>query len=77
MHASPEGSHRHHSARPGLEDELAQIRQVTAQFHRVEGAAAGYELGYVNGSGGRSIIRLQHFSPPTSQDDDVTVPVLE
>jgi hypothetical protein len=35
---------------------LAEIRAATAQFHRVEAAvAAGYELGYVNGSGNRII----------------------
>ena len=35
----------------GLESELAQVRRVTARFHRVEEAvAAGYELGWVNGS---------------------------
>jgi hypothetical protein len=38
------------------QDELAQVRQVTAQFHRVEAAIeAGYELGYVNGAGNRII----------------------
>jgi hypothetical protein len=38
------------------QDELAAVRQVTAQFHRVEAAIdAGYELGYVNGSGTRII----------------------
>jgi hypothetical protein len=36
--------------------ELAEVRQVTAQFHRVEAAIeAGYELGYVNGAGNRII----------------------
>jgi hypothetical protein len=39
-----------------LQDELAQVRRVTARFHRVEAAiAAGYELGWVNGSGVRII----------------------
>jgi hypothetical protein len=39
-----------------LQDELAQVRRVTARFHRVEEAiAAGYELGWVNGSGVRII----------------------
>ena len=39
-----------------LQDDLAQIRRVTARFHRVEEAiAAGYELGWVNGSGVRII----------------------
>jgi hypothetical protein len=40
----------------GGQDELAVVRQVSAQFHRVEAAIeAGYELGYVNGSGNRII----------------------
>jgi hypothetical protein len=39
-----------------LEDELARVREATARFHRVEEAvAAGYELGWVNGSGVRII----------------------
>lgn len=38
------------------QDELAVVRQVTAQFHDIETAkAAGYELGYVNGAGNRII----------------------
>ncbi len=38
------------------QDELAGVRQVTAQFHRVDAAKeAGYELGYVNGLGNRII----------------------
>ena len=38
------------------QDDLAVVRQVTAQFHDVGTAkAAGYELGYVNGSGNRII----------------------
>src|SRR5918996_3697458 len=46
----------HSAANAGLEDELAQVRQVTARFQRVEEAvAAGYELGWVNGSGVRII----------------------
>jgi hypothetical protein len=37
-----------------LQDELAQVRRVTARFHSVEEALdAGYELGWVNGSGVR------------------------
>jgi hypothetical protein len=40
----------------GLEDELAQVRRVTARFHDVDAALeAGYELGWVNGSGVRII----------------------
>jgi hypothetical protein len=39
-----------------LHDELAQIRRVTARFHDVDAALeAGYELGWVNGSGTRII----------------------
>ena len=38
------------------QDDLAEVRQVTAQFHSVDAAiAAGYELGYVNGAGQRII----------------------
>ena len=58
----PAGPHGPHGApvevlaAAGLEDELAQVRAVTARFHRLEDAmAAGYELGYVNGSGMRII----------------------
>jgi hypothetical protein len=39
-----------------LQDELAEVRRVTARFHRLEDAvAAGYELGWVNGLGMRII----------------------
>jgi hypothetical protein len=39
-----------------LEDDLAQVRRVTARFHDIEAALeAGYELGWVNGSGVRII----------------------
>ena len=38
----------------GLEDELAQVRRLTARFHDLDAARnAGYELGWVNGSGVR------------------------
>lgn len=51
-----EGSHGHHGSTDVREDELAQVRRATASFHLVEGAVdAGYELGYVNGSGVRII----------------------
>jgi hypothetical protein len=46
--------HDHAAHAAGLQDELAQVRLVTARFHRVEAAIeAGYELGWVNGSGVR------------------------
>jgi hypothetical protein len=51
-------SHDHAAHATGLKDELAlaQVRRATARFHRVEEAiAAGYELGWVNGSGVRII----------------------
>ena len=49
-------AHDHAAHATGLQDELADIRRVTARFHRVEEAiAAGYELGWVNGSGVRII----------------------
>jgi hypothetical protein len=39
-----------------LQDELAQVRRVTARFHDLDAAqGAGYELGWVNGSGNRII----------------------
>jgi hypothetical protein len=43
-------------ATPAGQSQLAEVRQVTAQFHRIEAAIeAGYELGYVNGVGNRII----------------------
>ena len=49
-------SHDHAAHAAGLADELAQVRAATARFHRVEEAIeAGYELGWVNGSGVRII----------------------
>src|SRR5512145_2687365 len=48
--------HDHTAHAAGVEPELAQVRAATARFHRVEEAiAAGYELGWVNGSGVRII----------------------
>ena len=52
----PAHEHIARSEGAGLGDELAQLRRVTARFHRLEEAtAAGYELGWVNGSGVRII----------------------
>src|SRR5918999_4358531 len=49
-------AHDHGAHAAGLQDELAQVRRATARFHRVEDAiAAGYKLGWVNGSGVRII----------------------
>src|ERR671911_1784063 len=49
-------AHDHATHASGLQDELAGVRRVTARFHRVEEAvAAGYELGWVNGSGMRIV----------------------
>jgi hypothetical protein len=49
-------AHEHAAPAAGLGDELAEVRRVTARFHRVgEAMAAGYELGWVNGSGVRII----------------------
>ena len=43
-------------AAAGGDSDIAIVREVTARFHDVEAAkAAGYELGYVNGSGNRII----------------------
>lgn len=45
-----------HSAHEEHQAELAQVRSVTARFHDLDTAlAAGYELGWVNGSGTRII----------------------
>jgi hypothetical protein len=39
-----------------LQDELAQVRAATARFHDLDAAReAGYELGWVNGSGNRIV----------------------
>ena len=44
------------TAASARQDELAETRRATAQYHRVDAAiAAGYELGYVNGDGVRII----------------------
>src|SRR5215217_5283723 len=49
-------AHDHAAHAAALNDELAQVRRATARFHQVEDAiAAGYELGWVNGSGVRII----------------------
>lgn len=57
--ASAQGSHGDHHGRvdaSGLEHELAAVRRATAPYQRLEAAIdAGYELGYVNGSGVRII----------------------
>lgn len=51
---APAQDHASHSAR--VEDDLAQVRRVTARFHDIDAAReAGYELGWVNGSGTRII----------------------
>ena len=43
-----------------LKDELAQVRRVTARFHDLDAALdAGYELGWVNGSGIQDHHRLR------------------
>jgi hypothetical protein len=67
------------------QDELAAIRQATAQFHRLDAAlAAGYELGYVNGSGVRIItgcianptagtMGFHYFNKQLIEDFDVDV----
>lgn len=53
------------TAASARQDELAEIRRATAQYHRVEAAIdAGYELGYVNGDGDRIISGC--ISHPTS-----------
>jgi hypothetical protein len=47
-------AHDHPAVDAGMGSELAQVRRATARFHNVDNAlAAGYELGWVNGSGAR------------------------
>jgi hypothetical protein len=48
--------HDHAAHAAALQDELAQVRRVTARFRDLDAALeAGYELGWVNGSGNRII----------------------
>ena len=48
--------HEHGAHGAGVQRELAQVRAATARFHRVqEAVAAGYQLGWVNGSGTRIV----------------------
>lgn len=48
--------HSEHAAHQEHQAELAQVRRVTARFHDLDAAlAAGYELGWVDGSGNRII----------------------
>jgi hypothetical protein len=48
--------HSDHSTHEEHQSELAQVRSVTARFHDLDTALeAGYELGWVNGSGVRII----------------------
>jgi hypothetical protein len=52
------GIHAQHAVQNDaeLQAELAQVRRFTARFHDLDAAlAAGYELGWVNGSGQRII----------------------
>jgi hypothetical protein len=52
------GIHVQHAVQDeaGLKAELAQVRRATARFHDLDAALdAGYELGWVNGSGQRII----------------------
>ena len=48
--------HDHSAHAAALNDELAQVRRVTARFQDLDAALeAGYELGWVNGSGTRIV----------------------
>ncbi|MET0526157.1 MAG: hypothetical protein ABWZ91_15230 [Nocardioides sp.] len=50
------GSTHDHAVDAEMAQELAQVRRATARFHEVDEAiAAGYELGWVNGSGARIV----------------------
>jgi hypothetical protein len=49
-------AHDHPTLDADMASELAQVRRATARFHDVDEAlAAGYELGWVNGSGVRIV----------------------
>jgi hypothetical protein len=52
----------------GLQDELGQVRRVTARFHDLDAALeAGYELGWVNGSNVRIITNcVTNIANPTA-----------
>ena len=53
-HSDHDHSVRHRAVDAAMARELAQVRRATARFHDVDEAlAAGYELGWVNGSGVR------------------------
>lgn len=53
--SAPSAAHRH-GVRVVLDEELEQVRRATAPFQSLDAAVkAGYELGYVNGSGTRII----------------------
>ena len=55
-HGSEHDMGEHNVDDAELHDDLAQVRRATARFHDLDAAlAAGYELGWVNGSGTRII----------------------
>jgi hypothetical protein len=76
-------AHDHGADAASVQAELAQVRAATARFHRVEEAvAAGYELGWVNGSGTRIVagcvshptagaMGYHYFNAALMADDDV------
>jgi len=78
-------AHDHEAHGAGLQDDLAQVRRATAKFHRVEAAvAAGYELGWVNGSGVRIVagcvshptmgaMGYHYFNAELMADDEVNL----
>ncbi len=53
---SQAAAHDHGASSASVQAELAQVRQATARYHRVDEAVAdGYELGWVNGAGNRIV----------------------
>ncbi len=53
-----------HDSDAKVQVQLAQVRAATAGFHRVEQAVeAGYELGWVNGSGMWIVNRRRESNP--------------
>lgn len=55
-HALDHSTHGREPVTGAMQAQLARVRAATAQFHRVSAAReAGYELGWVNGSGARIV----------------------
>ena len=84
-HGSEHTSGAHNADMADLQQDLAQVRRATARFHDVDTAIeAGYELGWVNGSGIRIIagcvanptagaMGYHYFNEELMADDEVNL----